>query len=104
MLKIKLNKSTYVMIAFMITTIGNSSFLTARGLDEIVTYFGIGLLLYGIIINRYKNRLKNRKIHKETYSRVFLLGRNTSPKHRIGIKNQTSAHNVLCGGVCSAFR
>ena len=72
MLKIKLNKSTYIMIAFMITTIGNSSFLTARGLDEIVTYFGIGLLLYEIITNRYKNRFKNRKIHKETF-RAFLI-------------------------------
>lgn len=72
MFKIKLNKSTYVMIAFMITTIGNSNFLTARGLDEVVTYFGIGLLLYGIIIGRYKNRRKNRKIHKETF-RLFLI-------------------------------
>ena len=71
-LKIKLNRGTYVGVAFFVTTIGNSSFLTKKGLDEIVTYFGIALLLFGIIISRYKIRHTNKVIHKISF-RLFLI-------------------------------
>ena len=71
-MKIKLNRGTYVGVAFFVTTIGNSSFLTKKGLDEIVTYFGIALLLFGIIISRFKNRHANKVIHKISF-RLFLI-------------------------------
>ena len=54
-MKIKLNRNTYIFFAFFITTIGNSSFLTQKGLDEIVTYSGIALILSGIIYSRFRN-------------------------------------------------
>lgn len=71
-LRIKLNKGTYVGVAFFVTTIGNSSFLTKKGLDEIVTYLGISLLLFGIIISRFKNRHTNKQIHRISF-RLFLI-------------------------------
>ena len=71
-LRIKLNKGTYVGVAFFVTTIGNSSFLTKKGLDEIVTYLGISLLLFGIIISRFKNRHTHKQIHRISF-RLFLI-------------------------------
>lgn len=58
-MKIKLNRNTYIFFAFFITTIGNSSFLTQKGLDEIVTYSGIALILSGIIYSRFRNMKRN---------------------------------------------
>lgn len=66
-MKIKLNRNTYIFFAFFITTIGNSSFLTQKGLDEIVTYSGIALILSGIIYSRFRNMKRNRLRHKTNH-------------------------------------
>lgn len=71
-MKIKLNRNTYIFFEFFITTIGNSSFLTQKGLDEIVTYSGIALILSGIIYSRFRNMKRNRLRHKTTF-KLFLI-------------------------------
>lgn len=53
-MKLKINKDTYLWITFLVTTLGNSSFLTTKELSNKVTYFGIAFLLLDILYKDYK--------------------------------------------------
>lgn len=65
-MKLKINRYSYIFVSFLIATIGNSSYLTTRGLDEKVTYFGIALLLLGIFWGW-------RKIAKKVWLLFFII-------------------------------